>query len=121
MLLPKHSNHGASEVVVHHLIESIEFCLGTVSNTASYLRLWALSLAHSQLAGVFFDKLILPYQGNPLFLVFTFPIFMSATIGVLLCMDALECFLHSLRLHWVEFQSKFYQGGGYKFERFGIE
>ena len=105
------------------MIETIEYSLGTVSNTASYLRLWALSLAHGQLAKVFFDQTIgaALHSGGGVMLFMMYYVFFGCTFAVLMCMDLLEAFLHTLRLHWVEFQNKFFKGAGIAYKPYTFQ
>ena len=112
-----------TDLAVNQIIETIEYVLGTVSHTASYLRLWALSLAHAQLAKVFFDITLLGFiQSGSIFgMIGGFFLLANITIGVLMGMDLLECSLHTLRLHWVEFQSKFYKADGYAFTPYSFK
>lgn len=114
--------HGMGEIIIHQAIETIEFVLGMVSNTASYLRLWALSLAHSELATVFWEKAMLTTLKVNFFATFIgFGVFAATTFSVLLMMDVLECFLHALRLHWVEFQNKFFKADGVRFAPYSFK
>lgn len=121
------------ELLIHQFIEAIEFILGGISNTASYLRLWALSLAHSQLTETFYYLMMAQMaftkqDSDTKQLVFSsiaitigFFVVAFTNVGIILVMDLMECMLHCMRLHWVEFQGKFYKGDGMLFAAYKCE
>lgn len=106
------------EIFVMNLIDVIEFCLSMLSHTASYLRLWALSLAHSQLSHVLYEQIFMVClrMKNPAVFFCGWAAYACGTVVILLGMEAFSSLLHAIRLMWVEFSSKFYNGQGYAFQ-----
>ena len=92
---------------------------GTFGDILSYLRLFALGLATGIIAGVV-NKMAGMVAGNLAGKV--------AAIGILvgghtfnLVINALGGFIHTARLQFVEFFTKFYEGGGEEFQPFRRE
>ncbi len=91
------------------LNETIEALLVSFSHSISYLRILALKLV-----GSLFSTLLLPR--NPL----GFIPFAIGTVALVLIFETLLSFLHTLRLHWIEWFSKFYRGTGIPFRPFTV-
>jgi V/A-type H+-transporting ATPase subunit I len=80
---------------VDGFIGTFETAIESLSHTVSYLRILALALVHSLLSGIFIDL----SGGNPFVLL-------VGTI-LILVLEGLIVFIHTVRLMWVEWFSKF--------------
>ncbi|HYU55340.1 MAG TPA: V-type ATPase 116kDa subunit family protein [Candidatus Dormibacteraeota bacterium] len=81
-----------------HVMEAF---IGAGSNTLSYLRIWALNLADFAVKFAFFTSFGVggAILGNALVMI----------------LEGLIVFVQTLRLHWVEWFGKFYEGTGHSF------
>ena len=105
---------GASLGWLGLLMGPIEF-IGLVGNVLSYLRIAAIGLASVYLAKVAND--MVGMTGNVLVGI----IIATLVHALNLVLGAFSPTIHSLRLHYVEFFRKFYEGGGRPFRPFKSE
>ncbi|NHI82891.1 MAG: hypothetical protein EAX81_01120 [Candidatus Thorarchaeota archaeon] len=118
----------------------LEYAIGMISHTVSYARIFALNSVHVILSGVFFSMIpaiieipfpavsilgveIVPHEvfndatetWGPAYLPLLGAIIGTFIVGIL---EGLLAFMHTLRLHFVEWFSKFYHAGGVAFAPF---
>jgi V/A-type H+-transporting ATPase subunit I len=91
---------------------SIEILIESLDHTISFGRLAALSLTHSALNYMF---LILGGVEHSNFTLQSIPIVLAGTL-IALTIEGLIIFVHTLRLHWVEWLPGFYSGKGIPFK-----
>ena len=89
------------------------------SNMLSYMRLGAVGLASVGLAVVVNENLAMPFmEKGGIYILFGILILIFGHL-INIALGVIGPFLHSLRLHYVEFFTKFYSGGGIEYRPFG--
>jgi len=89
----------------------VEAAISSIGNTVSYGRILALNLSHAYMSSMFVT--LSEGQGLPVQAL----ILVVGTIMVMV-LEGLIIFVHTVRLHWVEWFSKFHKGEGIKYVPF---
>jgi V/A-type H+-transporting ATPase subunit I len=123
------------------IVVFLENAIGMISHTVSYARIFALNTVHVILSSVFIEMLpplaVIVFPQMSLFGVEIIPEYffvegqhiipsiplLGAVIGTIIVgiLEGLLGFMHTLRLHYVEWFSKFYHAGGVEFMPFRVK
>ncbi|MEM2108881.1 MAG: V-type ATPase 116kDa subunit family protein [Candidatus Odinarchaeota archaeon] len=120
--------------IMEGFIGTFEVLVSSISNTISYTRILALNQVHAGFSKTFINLGTSPVYHPILheylpasdagFLVFQptlyYVMFIVTQIGLVMFLEGLLTFINTLRLHWVEWFLKFYEGGGSEFKPFKI-
>jgi V/A-type H+-transporting ATPase subunit I len=82
-----------------------------LANTISYGRILALALAHAALIEVF---ILLTFMSSQVNIGLAVVVFILGT-AVVVVLEAIMSGIHAVRLHYYEWFTKFYEGGGVEF------
>jgi len=85
-----------------------------LANTISYGRILALALAHAALIEVF---ILLTFMSSRVNIGLAVVVFILGT-AVVVVLEAIMSAIHAVRLHYYEWFTKFYEGGGVEFSPF---
>jgi V/A-type H+-transporting ATPase subunit I len=111
------SEHAEQDTFVGRLFEGGDFFTRLLSNTISYSRILALLMAHWALLLVVYQVSGLVSALGVLGLVLSGVVIVFGNLFVL-ALEGLIVFIHTLRLHFYEWFSKFYAGTGIEFSPF---
>ncbi len=115
---------GAASIVLIYLGEGIKGLVelpGIFSNILSYARLMAIGVASALLAIVVNEMAGGMFASHSVGGIIAGVLLLIVGHAINLALGIIGPFLHSLRLHYVEFFSKFYEGGGKPYKPFGVD
>lgn len=107
-------------LLLETFIDFAETMLQIVSNVASFVRIVALEIAHISLMIVIYE--IINLTGTSFFSLYILqPIILILGNLFVILLEVIVVFIHTLRLHFYEFFSKFYVGNGREFKVINLE
>lgn len=105
----------------HGLFEAADTTIMFLSNTISYARILILVLIHAMVSEVIYTigELLkaAPYIGLMIYYLFI----IGATVILILGLEGLVVYIHTIRLHFYEWFTKFYRAGGTQYMPLKIE
>ena len=103
------------------LMDAFEHLLASLSHTISYVRILAMKLIEDVFFHLFLGVLVFFLAwGSLVSAAIGWAIYAALVIVLIMILETAFVFMQSLRLHWVEWFLKFFEGSGTAFKPYGI-